>query len=485
MQVMHRERVTRSFGLLVAGILVGAMPFFVYAADLSFSPENGSFGTDEEFSVKIMVDPGSDKVNTAEGTVSFDASALSVVSISKDGSVFSLWPADPLFSNTGGTITFSGGTPTPFSTKGAIATIRFTAKKAGDTSVTFSKGSVLAADGKGTDVYKNGTTATFSITEGGGSTENESSDASSGAPFAAQIISSTHPKEDAWYGTSTAVFSWKLSDDITGVRYTFSVNEDAKPDTVLEADATSTILSDLEDGTWYFYLQLRNESGWGEVARKKINIDTVAPNEFSVNLDASDPPALKFQAEDDRSGMDRYEIFFGETNVGSVKATDLKGTHPVPPQEGGVTAVTIKAFDKAGNVREARAELTLPAVAKTGPKGKVAEEEEKAPWPIERTLAIIFALGLGALATLNYNAKKNAQNERMRILQEVAHVRDKNDKIFSAMREEFEQMVNDFDEKPQLTPQERDFLENIKEALDISEELVDSSMEELKKTIRR
>jgi 2-hydroxy-3-keto-5-methylthiopentenyl-1-phosphate phosphatase len=70
------------------------------------------------------------------------------------------------------------------------------------------------------------------------------------------------------------------------------------------------------------------------------------------------------------------------------------------------------------------------------------------------------------------------------VLQEVAFVRDKNDKIFSAMREEFEQMVQDLDEKPQLTPTERELLERIKEVIEVSEEIVDTGMDNLKKTIR-
>jgi hypothetical protein len=127
--------------------------------------------------------------------------------------------------------------------------------------------------------------------------------------------------------------------------------------------------------------------------------------------------------------------------------------------------------------------MTLPKVVKT--TKKAGEEEEKPPFfTIERILLILFAMAIGGLATLHFNGKKQAESEKARILHEVALVRDKNDKIFSAMREEFEQMVNDFDIKPQLTPDEREFLEEIKEALDISEELVDSGMEELKRTIR-
>jgi hypothetical protein len=52
------------------------------------------------------------------------------------------------------------------------------------------------------------------------------------------------------------------------------------------------------------------------------------------------------------------------------------------------------------------------------------------------------------------------------------------------MREEFEQLIHDFDVRPQLTPEERALLENLKEVLDVSEEIVDSDIEELKKLVK-
>lgn len=80
--------------------------------------------------------------------------------------------------------------------------------------------------------------------------------------------------------------------------------------------------------------------------------------------------------------------------------------------------------------------------------------------------------------------RKAAIAERARILAHVLVVREKNDRIFTAMREEFEQMINDFDPKPQLTPEERNLLEGVREVIEISEGLIDASVEDLKKDVR-
>lgn len=480
MHAARRERGVLSLFVL----LLLAFPFATRAAELTFSPTSGSFATGEEFSIKVQVNPGSDSVNAADGTLSFDSTTLSVASISKEGSAFSLWTAEPEFSNSAGTVTFSGGTPTAFSTLKAVLTVNFTAKKAGSASLTFTKGSILAADGKGTDVYVAGEGATYTITEGTPAGDEEASEEDASAALPAPAISSvTHPKEDLWYSTSTVEYSWKMPSDATGVRTIFSDKEDEKPDFVQKEDVTSERLVDIADGVWYAFAQFQSDLGWGEIGRRAFKIDTTPPAEFDFALVEGDTPKLSFQAEDSLSGIDKYEILFSDAPVGALKGSDAENGFTIPAQDGGLQKVTVKAFDKAGNVREASKEIELPKVAKA--KSKAGEEEEEPSFfTVERILLILFAMAIGALVTLNVYARRNAEAERSRILHEVALVRDKNDKVFSAMREEFEQMVNDFDVKPQLTPDERNFLENIKEALDISEEVVDSSMEELKKTIR-
>ena len=482
------------------------IPTGAHAADLSFSPASGTYEVGKEFSIKVTVVPGSDKINAADGEVSFAADALSVSGVSKDGSVFSLWTAEPSFSNSAGTLSFSGGTPAGFSTNGTVLTIKFKAKKTGTATLSFSKGSILAADGKGTDVYVKGDTASFTITEAvaapakDAAADDVPADASTDAavaedagppPIAPTIDSLTHPKPDSWYATSTAIFSWNPPEDVTGVRVLLSEKEDETPTQVLKGVATSSVQKGIKDGTRYFFVQYRNESGWGDIAKRKVLVDTVAPDEFDVAL--TDPateggvPQLAFTAQDALSGVDRYEIEIGGTVVATVLAKDLKdGAYPVPPQEGGMQTVAVRAYDMAGNKSEAKRDLELPKVDKPKPKTS-SDTEEVAPqslWTIERILTILFAMIIGAVGTLLYKARKSADQERLRLIQKVAEMADKNDRVFSAMREEFEQMINNFDERPQLTPAERDLLEEIKEVLDLSEEVIDTGIDELKKMIR-
>lgn len=461
-------------------------PFGAGAAQLSFSPSSGTFPNGQEFTVKVTLDPKGKSVNASDGTISFDASTLSVARITKDGSVFSLWTAEPQFSNSAGTISFSGGTPTAFSNSGTVISIVFTPKKEGSAALSFTKGAVLAADGKGTDVYESGSPATLTIGPGGESTVDEGSAGGDGImPIAPIVNSSSHSKPENWYSTTTISFSWKPTVDVTGVRTLLSDAETVPPTSLEDQKtATSQIAIAPGDGVWFFHAQYKNEFGWGDQGVRKVQIDTVPPKEFEIRFVDGDTPSFGIDTTDELSGLDRYEILFGDDPVSSVKAGDVvNGLIAIPPQEGGMQKVTIKAIDKAGNTQSATKDMELPKVAKPTKGGEPAPVENKV-WTLERILTILFALVIGGLGTSQYYAKKRVEEEKARLLESVLEVRDKNDKVFSAMREEFEQMVNDFDEKPQLTPAERDFLEKIKEVLDISEELVDTSIEDLKKKVR-
>lgn len=460
-------------------------PQIVSAADINIDPLTASHAVGEEFKVKVVIDPSGQNVNAADGTVTFDTNVLSVGGVSKDGSAFSLWTSDPTFSNSAGTVSFSGGTPSPFSKNGTVVTITFKGKKTGSAQVSVSKGSVLAADGKGTDVYKNGGSATYTITDAPAETPEPEPDDGGGAvgpiPLAPNITSPTHPKEDQWYATSTAIFNWGILDEDTAVRTLLSPNENDAPKDQLKKVATTSVLL-VPEGVSYFFVQLKNDSGWGAVGKKKIQVDTIPPKEFEVALQAGGTPKLTFKTEDEGSGIDRYEIVLGSAVVATAKASEVTdGSYPVPPQDGGEQQVTIRAFDKAGNKTEASKQLNLPKVAKP-----ISADTPVQPpfWTMERILLILFSMIIGGLIAWIFYVRKNAENQKVMLLRRVHAMGDKNDRVFSAMREEFEAMINDLDPKPQLTPEERDFLENMKEVLDLAEEQVDSGIDELKKILR-
>jgi hypothetical protein len=484
---------TYALALIAVVIFSVALPQTLYAAELQFAPKEGSFSSGSEFSVKVVIDPQDATINAVDGIVKFDSSVLSVSNVTKDGSVLSLWTADPSFSNSEGTVTFSGGSPKPISAPGTVLTIIFKPKKVGAATVSFTKGSVLAADGKGTDVYKGGQEGAYTIGEGKKpapepepTSSGDEGDVGIKDP-APDITSPTHDKSDNWYATTTAIFLWKMDSDVIQGRFSFGDKADAKATELLKKDESSKMFTEVKDGVWYFALELRSGFGWSETARKQIQIDTVPPEDFDIAVvEGGEKPMFKFETTDALSGVDRYELRIGETVAVTIKLKDLvNGQYPIPAQEGGSAFVTIKAYDKANNVREVQRDLTLPKVEKA--KGKGEEEAVAAPtspWTAERILVILFAFSLGAVVTWALNVKKTNDKDRILILQEVLAMREKNSRLFQAMREEFEQMVSDFDEKPQLTDDERLFLEKMKEVVDISEELLDASIEELKKAVR-
>ena len=137
----------------------------VDAATLSLTPDTGVYTTGGTFSARVIINTEGAPVNAAEGRLTFDASTLSVVNISRSNSIFNLWTQDPSFSNTAGTIDFGGGATPPGYTgrAGTIMTVTFRAKTAGTAKVSFSNGSVLAADGRGTNVLRSMNGGAFTV----------------------------------------------------------------------------------------------------------------------------------------------------------------------------------------------------------------------------------------------------------------------------------------------------------------------------------
>src|SRR5487761_2761450 len=134
-RIPFAERISLVCASALFFILV--VPGHAAAATLSFSPASGSQAVGDEFSVKVVINPGSDSVNAADGTVSYDPTLLTLESFTKDTSVFSLWTSEPAISESSGTLQFSGGTPTAFSSSGTVLTLKFKALQAGTATLSY------------------------------------------------------------------------------------------------------------------------------------------------------------------------------------------------------------------------------------------------------------------------------------------------------------------------------------------------------------
>lgn len=141
------------------------IPLSVNAATLSLSPASGSHVIGDSFTIGVYAGSPDQAMNAASGVISFPQDKLNITSISKTGSVFSFWTQEPIFSNTAGTISFEGIVPNPgfIGSSGKILTITFKVKAGGSASINFSSSSVLANDGKGTNILTAAGTAKFTL----------------------------------------------------------------------------------------------------------------------------------------------------------------------------------------------------------------------------------------------------------------------------------------------------------------------------------
>jgi hypothetical protein len=151
--------------LILFVLLLAALPVAAQAATLYFSPSSGSHDIGSDFNVTVGVNTAGVAINAAQATVSFPTNLLEVRSVAKSGTL-TLWPIEPSYSNSSGTISFAGGLPNPGYTGsgGSIITITFRGKAEGTASVTLGSASVLKNDGLGTNVYSGSNSGSYTIT---------------------------------------------------------------------------------------------------------------------------------------------------------------------------------------------------------------------------------------------------------------------------------------------------------------------------------
>ncbi len=329
----------------------------VYAATFSVSPQTGVYSVGQTFSIRVNVNTGGAPINAADGTLSFNPSELSVLSVSK-GPIFNLWTEEPSFSNTNGSVSFSGGSPSGYiGSAGTVLTVALKAKTAGSPKISFTKGSVLAADGKGTNVLTTMNGATFTISAQEATPEAETIIeyvAPQNTPLAPQIVSVTHKDPALWYKEKKAVLSWELPSGVTAVRTLLDNRASSVPTKVYETPIKSIELPDLEEGVQYFHVQFKNADGWGKIAHYRLAIDSEKPTRFDVTLkegsDLSNPSqTLVYKTEDATSKVRQFKVKIDDKEPFDYTDSVGSSTIALPALSPGYHSVVIEAFDEAGN----------------------------------------------------------------------------------------------------------------------------------------
>jgi hypothetical protein len=484
--------------------------FFNYAsaADLVVSPSSGSYSVGQTFTVNIQADPKTDSINAVEASLTFDKSKLSVVNVSKTGSAFSLWTTEPTFSNSAGTITFGGGSPTPFKTRSNLVSVTFRTLAEGAGAVSFGTASVLAADGRGTDVLQGKVGGTFTVGAAVTPTtptptpetpkpaepeaDNEDDNAAlafGDPPRAPEVGSVTFLDPEVWYNKFDGLFTWELPFDVNGLRAEIATSATHVPSTIIDPPNEEFVVNkeNLKDGIQYLSVQFKNQVGWGSVANRKIQIDTTAPEKFVINIQAGTTPSsfplLVFDAKDPTSGIEKYELIIADKEPVIVTPDEARLGYLLKELEDGTYTVKITAYDKAGN----KTESTVPVLITAGWLKPSEVVEEVSFWSFLTGLNILIAfLVLGNImqfAYLLYERKQYGKKEE-KLRKETREIQDQMEKIFSALRDEIYDQINNITKRPRLSIKEKEAVEGLNQALEVSETLIEKEINDVKKILK-
>jgi hypothetical protein len=364
------------FRLTLNLLFLLALPYVSFAASLTlgpsvFSPKEGSI-----FVVNVNVSTPDKVMNAASGVLSYDPALLEVLSISKTGSIISLWAEEPVFDNLSGRLSFEGILHAPgySGLSGKICAITFKAKTSGVTQLRFVSGSVLANDGYGENILSSMGPLSLTVAPAVKETKPLSQEkkirtkeVGQTVGHALAISSETHPDEHSWYSNHSPLFSWVLPDGALEVKTLISKIDSRSPTVPYIPAISEKRAEKLVDGTHYFSLQVRTKEGWSPVSRYQVHIDTASPHDFDIRIvnegrDKKIPPHIAFETIDQLSGISHYEVRIDDGAVMRTSSHDAQDPFAIPSLPPGGHTVLVSAFDKAGNVTQATLDFSVEAI---------------------------------------------------------------------------------------------------------------------------
>ncbi len=378
-------------------------------AFLHLSPSSGSFLVGSTFSISIFLDSGGETINTVWADLKFPPAVLQVTSPTTGKSFISEWLLPPNYSNESGIISFKGGVPGGIVTSaGLVSTITFRAVASGEAKIEFSEGSrVLLHDGKGTDILSGVVNGEYQVVVP--------------LPEGPKVFSSTHPNPNIWYPDPIPTFSWEKEEGVSDFSWSFNQSVQSRPDGVSEGDRTMVSFSGAKDGIWYFHIRQKRDGIWGKTTHLPVRIDTTPPDDFSPRVEVYSrlvgyQNVAYFETKDNLSGISRYEINITGLDASSLTQsffTEATSPYKIPLKNPGKYNITVRAIDKAGNIKEgeARFRLITPLIIYIEGKG-LEIKGILFPWWLLGILIFILVCGAALLIwwlTRRYTKRRAAQ----------------------------------------------------------------------------
>jgi hypothetical protein len=396
---MTKNWVVNFKGLILIPLILGMVLFTnqAQAATLSLSASVNKVNVGDLVTITVYLNTQSKTINNAEAAIYFPVDLVEVVSLNSQGSVFSLWVEQPNFSNINGQISFNGGIPNPgFSGSGRIVSIIFRAKKAGTASFYFSGAAIRENDGLGTNVLTSqGSTSIEIVTvaeekpklpveepkkpsestpatppkeEPKEETEEEKNIPPESIVNQEGVVvySTTHPDQNSWYSSKSAVFGWKIPANATAVQTLLGAFPNSTPVILYRPPIYQKEVDNLRDGTLYFHFRYRDNNGRSETTHFRVQVDSILPTNLEVTSekDANNRVSLTMKAEDELSGIGYYNILIDDQPAIKVDPQVAKNPVILPLLSLGGHKVTVEAYDKAGNkIEKAIAVSIIPDTA--------------------------------------------------------------------------------------------------------------------------
>lgn len=151
--------------------------------------------------------------------------------------------------------------------------------------------------------------------------------------------------------------------------------------------------------------------------------------------------------------------------------------------EDGTYTARIVAYDMAGNTREA----TTPVLITAGWVEPSEDEEATTIWDyITFTNALIGFLIVVLLLQFVYMwyERKTLKEREEKLRRETREIQDQMEKIFSALRDEIYDQINMITKRKRLSQKEREAVEGLTQALEVSETLIEKEVNDVKSILK-
>lgn len=469
------------------------------AAELQITSSADSYSIGQTFVVTVQLAALVESVDAVEAVLVFDKSLLSVVGINEEDSALSHWTTRPTFSNNTGVIKFAGRSQAPLIEESTLLRIIFRAIEAGKGSIVTTGASIFTAGNNYVDVFRSGDKNVYSVIISSSSTTSLDIDKIDTAtkidnpPQAPVVFSDTFFDSETWSQTSEGIFRWLLPSDVDAVAVEIATSTDNIPQDNTEAIYEPAInefdISDLllDDGVYYLSVIYRNEFGWGQVLNKIIKIDTTPPEPFRIDVRPTNPstgfPIINFITTDNTSGISYYDLYIGDKEPIRISPDEAYSGYILSELEDGTYLIRVVAVDKAANERESKASVVISG-------GWINPEEQLNSGLIKNlftTFNIYLAFSLliiGGLLIYTHSYKKWVKIREEKLYRETRDIQNQMEKIFSALRDEIYDQIDTISNRNKLSKREKQAVDGLNNALEISEALIEKEINDVKSIIR-